>query len=314
MTVEVRIFMEKISELSGVPLGCRRYSQENKWSPRYDTLQALEKAFKSRRQVKERMPKMTVEEMKRQKRMLDIHMTRLLNFRECLFGTVQKIFSGVTESPRYDTLQALEKAFKSQEGDRIEEAAAMYRARQQGNYIIEDYYALPEDRRAELIDGIIYDMSSPTSVHQLIGAEIWEQLKSYIRNSKGKCVPMLAPLDVQLDCDDRTMVQPDVLVVCDRERIHMNCVYGAPDFIVEIMSKTTRKKDSILKLNKYMNAGVREYWMVDPESRKVVVYDFAHEEYPVIYGGEDKVPVGIFDGECKVDFGEIYEYMNFLYE
>ena len=68
------------------------------------------------------------------------------------------------------------------------------------------------------------------------------------------------------------MVQPDVLMVCDRERIHMNCVYGAPDFIVEIMSKTTRKKDSILKLNKYMNAGVREYWMVDPESRKAVSY------------------------------------------
>ena len=257
---------------------------------------------------------MTVEEMKRQKRMLGYTYDKIAELSGVPLGTVQKIFSGVTESPRYDTLQALEKAFKSQEGDRIEEAAAMYRARQQGNYIIEDYYALPEDRRAELIDGIIYDMSSPTSVHQLIGAEIWEQLKSYIRNSKGKCVPMLAPLDVQLDCDDRTMVQPDVLVVCDRERIHMNCVYGAPDFIVEIMSKTTRKKDSILKLNKYMNAGVREYWMVDPESRKVVVYDFAHEEYPVIYGGEDKVPVGIFEGECKVGFGEIYEYMNFLYE
>lgn len=257
---------------------------------------------------------MTVEEMKRQKRMLGYTYDKIAELSGVPLGTVQKIFSGVTESPRYDTLQALEKAFKSQEGDRIEEAAAMYRARQQGNYIIEDYYALPEDRRAELIDGIIYDMSSPTSVHQLIGAEIWEQLKSYIRNSKGKCVPMLAPLDVQLDCDDRTMVQPDVLVVCDRERIHMNCVYGAPDFIVEIMSKTTRKKDSILKLNKYMNAGVREYWMVDPESRKVVVYDFAHEEYPVIYGGEDKVPVGIFEGECKVDFGEIYEYMNSLYE
>lgn len=257
---------------------------------------------------------MTVEDMKRQKRMLGYTYDKIAELSGVPLGTVQKIFSGVTESPRYDTLQALEKAFKSQEGDRIEEATAKYRARQQGNYIIEDYYALPEDRRAELIDGIIYDMSSPTSVHQLIGAEIWEQLKSYIRNSKGKCVPMLAPLDVQLDCDDRTMVQPDVLVVCDRERIHMNCVYGAPDFIVEIMSKTTRKKDSILKLNKYMNAGVREYWMVDPESRKVVVYDFAHEEYPVIYGGEDKVPVGIFEGECKVDFGEIYEYMNFLYE
>ena len=257
---------------------------------------------------------MTVEEMKRRKKVLGYSYEKISELSGVPLGTVQKIFSGVTESPRYDTLQALEKAFKSQEEDRVKEAAAMYRAKNQGEYTMEDYYALPEERRAELIDGIIYDMASPTSVHQLIGAEIWEQLKSYIRNSKGKCVPMLAPLDVQLDCDDRTMVQPDVLVVCDRERIHMNCVYGAPDFIVEIMSKATRKKDSIIKLNKYMNAGVREYWMVDTESRKVVVYDFAHEEYPVIYGGEDKVPVGIFDGECKVDFGEIYEHMNFLYE
>ena len=257
---------------------------------------------------------MTVEEMKRRKKVLGYSYEKISELSGVPLGTVQKIFSGVTESPRYDTLQALEKAFKSQEEDRVKEAAAMYRAKNQGEYTMEDYYALPEERRAELIDGIIYDMASPTSVHQLIGAEIWEQLKSYIRNSKGKCVPMLAPLDVQLDCDDRTMVQPDVLVVCDRERIHMNCVYGAPDFIVEIMSKATRKKDSIIKLNKYMNAGVREYWMVDTESRKVVVYDFAHEEYPVIYGGEDKVPVGIFDGECKVDCGEIYEYMNFLYE
>ena len=257
---------------------------------------------------------MTVEEMKRRKKVLGYSYEKISELSGVPLGTVQKIFSGVTESPRYDTLQALEKAFKSQEEDRVKEAAAMYRAKNQGEYTMEDYYALPEERRAELIDGIIYDMASPTSVHQLIGAEIWEQLKSYIRNSKGKCVPMLAPLDVQLDCDDRTMVQPDVLVVCDRERIHMNCVYGAPDFIVEIMSKATRKKDSIIKLNKYMNAGVREYWMVDTESRKVVVYDFAHEEYPVIYGGEDKVPVGIFDGECKVYFGEIYEYMNFLYE
>ena len=117
---------------------------------------------------------MTVEEMKRQKRMLGYTYDKIAELSGVPLGTVQKIFSGVTESPRYDTLQALEKAFKSQEGDRIEEAAAMYRARQQGNYIIEDYYALPEDRRAELIDGIIYDMSSPTSVHQLIGAEIWE--------------------------------------------------------------------------------------------------------------------------------------------
>lgn len=69
-----------------------------------------------------------------------------------------------------------------------------------------------------------------------------------------------------------------------------------------------------MKLEKYMNAGVREYWMVDPEKKKVIVYDFGHEEYPMLYGFDAKIPVGIFEGECEVDFAEIYDYIRFLYE
>ena len=133
-------------------------------------------------------------------------------------------------------------------------------------------------------------------------------------NNGGECLPMIAPMDVQLDCDDRTMVEPDVLIVCDREKIINRCVYGAPDFIIEILSKSTKKKDSVIKLNKYLNAGVREYWMIDPDKQKVIVYDFEHDEYPVIYGFDAKVPVGIWNGELEIDFAEVYDHVKFLYE
>lgn len=91
-------------------------------------------------------------------------------------------------------------------------------------------------------------------------------------------------------------------------------MYGAPDFIVEILSKSTKKKDPVIKLNKYLNAGVREYWMIDPMKKKVIVYDFAHDEYPVIYGFDAKIPVGIWNGGLEIGFAEVYDHVKFLYE
>ena len=79
-------------------------------------------------------------------------------------------------------------------------------------------------------------------------------------------------------------------------------------------SSSTKKKDMYVKLGKYMEAGVREYWLVDPKGKKVIVYDFEAEVTPSIYGFSSKVPVGIFKGECEVDFAKIYEYISFLYE
>ena len=196
----------------------------------------------------------------------------------------------------------------------IKEEAAAYGLKRQGEYTLEDYYAIPDDRRVELIDGIIYDMSAPTYVHQQIGFLIGWHLQAYIFKKKGTCISSVAPLDVQLDRDDKTMVQPDVIVVCDRDKAINRCVYGAPDFVVEILSPSTAKKDSLLKLKKYKEAGVREYWMVDPDKKKVVVYDWSKSEIPTVYGFDAKVSVGIFDGECEIDFAKIYQEIAFLYE
>lgn len=256
---------------------------------------------------------MTITEMKKQKKAFGYTNEKIAELSGVPLGTVQKIFAGVTESPRYDTLLALEKAFH-QYPDRVSEAGTQYQVKKQGEYTLDDYYALPDERRVELIDGVIYDMASPTSIHQIMSTCIWHQLIDYIEKKKGNCIPMVAPLDVQLDCDDKTMVQPDVLIVCDHDKVIRRCVYGAPDFVVEILSPSTKKKDMFIKLNKYMNAGVREYWMIDPDQKRILVYDFESDTYPEIYGFDAKVPVAVFGGECEVDFAAIYEYMSFLYE
>ena len=88
----------------------------------------------------------------------------------------------------------------------------------------------------------------------------------------------IAPVDVQLDCDDKTMVEPDVIILCDRSKDINRCIYGAPDFVAEVLSKSTRRKDIGVKTYKYANAGVREYWMIDPKDMKVIVYTFAQND------------------------------------
>lgn len=253
---------------------------------------------------------MTLEEMKKRKKELGYSYEQIAELSGVPLGTVQKVFGGITSSPRYETLRALEQVFKSPDTLMVRESAVSYQPKKQGEYTVDDYRALPDDQRMELIDGVLYDMETPTGVHQITGGRIFTVLSNYIMGMKGRCIPMYSPIDVQLDCDDKTIVQPDVLVLCDRDKLTGNTIYGAPDFIVEVLSKSTRKKDMFIKLNKYMNAGVREYWMVDVEKQKVLVYDFEHDNYPVIYGFDTVVPIVMFAGECEVDFQEIYDYLK----
>lgn len=183
----------------------------------------------------------------------------------------------------------------------------------QGQYTLEDYYALPEDQRVELIDGVFYDMGAPASPHQLIGGSVYSQLAAFRNANKGPCLPMMSPVDVQLDRDNRTVVQPDVLVVCDRSKITYQGIYGAPDFIVEVLSPSTRKKDMTLKLAKYIEAGVREYWQIDPRTRQIVVHDLENGGIPAIYTFQDRVPVGIWEGKCCIVFSDVAELMDELF-
>lgn len=201
------------------------------------------------------------------------------------------------------------------DSEMFRESPAVYQTRtMQRVCTLKDYYALPDGHRAELIDGVIYDMAAPNNLHQQISMEIAAQLHTFIRKRNGQCKVAAAPTDVQLDCDEKTMIQPDLFVICDRSKILKTHIYGAPDFIIEILSPSTRWRDMNLKHAKYAAAGVREYWMIDPEKKKVVVYNLEQEELPTVYGFDSLVPVGIFEGMCEIDFKAIYDAVRFLYE
>ena len=189
-------------------------------------------------------------------------------------------------------------------------AKGMPQQKKQGEYTLEDYLALPEERRVELIDGVIYDMSAPTGFHQLIAGQIHAMILAYIRSKKGKCLPFISPIDVQLDCDNRTIVQPDVIILCDTGKYTPARIVGAPDFVVEVFSPSTRSKDIFIKLNKYRSAGVREYWMVDPKKKKVYIYRFEHNDDYDVYSFRDRIPVGIYDGDLTIDFSEIDDFVS----
>ena len=161
--------------------------------------------------------------------------------------------------------------------------------------------------RAELIDGQLVFRDAPGFTHQELLTELLFELKLFIRNHGGPCRVLPSPLDVQLDGDGYTMVQPDITLICKEERITEKGVFGAPDFCIEIISESTRKKDYGIKVQKYMNAGVREYWIVDAQRRAVITYWFEGELAPYIsvYTFRDRIPVQIYGGSLEIDFGEI---------
>lgn len=258
---------------------------------------------------------MTIQEMNERRKELGYSYEKLAELSGVPVGTIQKVLGGITKSPRYQTLLALERVLDPQEPLMIRDSAAVYGGKRPGEYTIEDYYALPDEDRVELIDGVFYNMASPISIHQAITGKIHTKLDNYITDKKGACVPLISPMDVQLDCDNKTIVQPDVLIVCDRSKFQKGIVFGAPDFIVEVLSPSTAKKDMGLKTTKYAEAGVREYWIVDPKRESVVVYILNDEGYysVFLYTFHDEVPVYIFNNECKINFQEIYDYIQFLY-
>jgi len=204
----------------------------------------------------------------------------------------------------------------------VREGAPVYNTRvneehekKQGSYTIRDREARNELRPSELIDGVICDMAAPTFVHQLIVGEIFLQLQNCIRSHGEKCIPFMASADVRLDRDDNTMVMPDVFVVCDPGRIvgrNGRYLDGAPDLVFEVASPSTRKTDMGIKLEKYRKAGVREYWIVDYEKRKVIVWLFGDDPDVFLYGFDTEVPVGISDGKCRIDFREIVRRLTFM--
>lgn len=263
---------------------------------------------------------MLYEKLNEQKKKIGITTEQLSKLSGVPVGTINKILRGETKAPRYDTLQALEKVLFPDCGKKLEECGSAgdcvddfiqetteYFTKKQGEYTIRDYRKLPEDMRAELIDGTLVFLEAPDFTHQELVAELIFEFKLYIRKKGGLCRILSSPLDVQLDCDDKTMVQPDIVLVCQEDRITRKGIYGAPDFCIEVVSDSSRKRDYGIKVQKYMNAGVREYWIIDTKRKKIVCYWFEGKDAPEItmYTFQDHVPVGIYDGSLEIDFSDI---------
>ncbi len=162
-------------------------------------------------------------------------------------------------------------------------------------YTVKDIEALPAGQRAELIDGQMYMMASPERIHQQILGKLYRMIADYIDEKDGVCEVNLAPLAVYINDDGRNYVEPDIFVVCDRDKLDAKGCHGAPDWVIEIVSPNSEKMDRKIKLFKYRTAGVREYWIVDPEKEIVEVYHF-ERDLEKEYSFREHVPVGIYEG------------------
>ncbi|HAB94218.1 MAG TPA: DNA-binding protein [Lachnospiraceae bacterium] len=279
---------------------------------------------------------MTIEELKNRKTALGLTNEMIAKAADLPLSTVQKIMSGATKAPRKATLVAIEKVLSAEESRRngaaeirpnrkngyiyedlpethdvVRETAAKCKyapavRKKDGEYTLDDYYALPDERRVELIDGVFYDMSAPAVIHQKILGELHLLFRECTDAHEGECEVYLSPCDVRLDMDNKTMVQPDLLVICGPYDLGAKRFEGAPDLALEILSPSTRSKDMLLKLYKYQNAGVKEYWIVDPDHETVMVYDFRDGNfYPEKYDFDSVIPIHISDGQCSIDFSRV---------
>ena len=266
---------------------------------------------------------MSVRELKERKKELGYTNEMIAEKSGVPLSTVQKIFSGATKHPRYDTLMDLTKALSQYSYDHatymVREEAAEYSAEydrqlkednasrwpRQGRYTLDDYYSLPDEIRVELIDGVLYDMTAPKRIHQDILLELAFAFKQCISSAESDCKVSIAPRDVRLFDDNRNMYQPDIFISCDESRNLSDYYDGAPELIVEILSPSTMSKDFLIKTSNYERAGVREYWIVDPDKKRVLVFFFEEDKLPQTFGFDDKIPVRISEGKCSIDFGAI---------
>jgi len=184
---------------------------------------------------------------------------------------------------------------------------------EKARYTFADVLTWDERERVELIDGEAVMMAPPSSVHQEIVAELTRQFGNYLEGKRCKVYP--APFGVRLFEKDGeplenvdTMVEPDISVVCDRNKIDRHGCKGAPDLVVEILSPSSLRHDRFVKLGLYQRAGVREYWIVDPEYRSVQVFTLdggGSLRIAEEYGRGDVARVNVLDG-CFIDLGKVF--------
>lgn len=180
-------------------------------------------------------------------------------------------------------------------------------------YTYYDYLNFPNDEFVEIIDGKIFAMSpAPSRIHQELLMEISAELRNYIKSNKGQCKVYPAPFDVVLinenenENDSKNIVQPDISVICDKNKLNDKGCFGSPDMIVKIVSKFNPGNDYVKKLYLYEKYKVKEYWIVNPMKKNILVYTLTESGYnqPDLYTFNDKIKVNIFNN-LEIDFNGI---------
>lgn len=171
-------------------------------------------------------------------------------------------------------------------------------------YTLEDIYALPDGQRAELINGRIYMMAPPNRNHQKISGCLYAEIYNYIQKKNGNCEVYAAPFAVFLNADDINYVEPDISIICDKSKLTDKGCNGAPDWIIEIVSPSSRRMDYNTKNWIYAEAGVREYWIVDPSKSRTTIYRFQEDAAPIIIPFDQVITVGIYN-DFQISIGNL---------
>lgn len=174
-------------------------------------------------------------------------------------------------------------------------------------YTSDDYWNLPEGERAELIDGQFYAMAPPSRIHQKLVSELTQAIGSYIKSHGGDCEVYPAPFAVNLDAENKNWVEPDISVICDKTKLTDRGCSGAPDLIVEIVSPSSRKMDYVWKAGLYMDAGVREYWIIDPVKECTTKYYFEEDSAPVIVPFSAELKAEIYQKQLSICIAGLLE-------
>ena len=270
---------------------------------------------------------MTLEEMKEKKCEKGYSNEYLAEKSGVPLSTVQKVLSGRTRSPRRKTLRALENALTDgyivpepsggtesalmEQLNRLEniwefarrtgkspetvcESPPAYAAAVNKKFTDEDIEALPDYIHAELIDGKIYYMAPPTRLHQKIIGELHVSIASYIRAHNRNCEVYESPFGVWLDQTRFTVVMPDLSIICDPDKLTDRGCFGAPDWIIEVLSPSNTSHDCLTKLFKYRSTDVKEYWIIHPKKRFVNVYVFSEFDGARVYSFDDEIPCSLY--------------------
>jgi len=177
--------------------------------------------------------------------------------------------------------------------------------RREEYYSYENWLALDDDIRTELLDGMLHLMAPPSTRHQIILGRLYGQLINFLRGKKCQVIP--APFGVRLFNDEDTAFQPDITVVCDPSKLNEKGCEGAPDFVIEILSPSTARYDKLAKFNEYLRAGVLEYWIVDPDDNTIAAYRLKNGEYIAkMYSDSDICKPQTLPG-CEIDLAYVFE-------